>query len=130
MNAVPEMTANNPQFKSFLLSSGTALLTLLLASCQSTSPGSMGRNNSDLDEWGNRPGPHGFGTVIVDAGHGGKDSGARSRRTGLTEKTLTLDVAQRLRSELGGSFHVVMSRDSDTFVDLDDRVRLANRYGN
>jgi N-acetylmuramoyl-L-alanine amidase len=68
--------------------------------------------------------------VIVDAGHGGKDSGARSRRTGLTEKTLTLDTAQRLRSELGRSFRVVMSRDSDVFVELDDRVRLANRYGN
>ena len=67
--------------------------------------------------------------VVVDAGHGGKDSGAQSRRTGLTEKALTLDTARRLRSELGSSFHVVMTRDSDTFVDLDDRVRMADRYG-
>jgi N-acetylmuramoyl-L-alanine amidase len=82
-----------------------------------------------LDEWGNRPGPRGFATIIIDAGHGGKDSGARSRRTGLTEKVLTLDTARRLRRELGGSFRVVMTRDSDTFVDLDDRVRMANRSG-
>jgi N-acetylmuramoyl-L-alanine amidase len=124
------MTAIKPQCSSFLLSGGVALLTLLLASCKSTSPGSMGRSNSGLDEWGNRPGPRGFGTVVVDAGHGGKDSGARSRRTGLTEKTLTLDLAKRLRSELSGSFRVVMVRDSDVFVDLDDRVRLASRKGN
>jgi N-acetylmuramoyl-L-alanine amidase len=48
----------------------------------------------------------------------------------LVEKTLTLDLAKRLRSELSGSFRVVMVRDSDVFVDLDDRVRLASRKGN
>jgi N-acetylmuramoyl-L-alanine amidase len=46
------------------------------------------------------------------------------------EKTLTLDLAKRLRNELSGSFRVVMVRDSDVFVDLDDRVRLASRKGN
>jgi len=120
-----------------------AALALCLSSCETpeTYPAPSGGGSSGgggffggsssagLDEWGNRPGPRGFSTVIVDAGHGGKDSGARSRRTGLTEKTLTLDTAKRLRSELGGSFRVVMSRDSDVFVDLDDRVRLANRSG-
>src|SRR5204863_8354595 len=102
------LTASKPQPTSFLLSGGAALLTVLLASCQSTSPDSRGRSSAGLDEWGNRPGPRGFGTVVVDAGHGGKDSGASSRRTGLVEKTLTLDLAKRLRSELSGSFRVVM----------------------
>ena len=101
--------------------------TTILSSCQTstseTSTGGSGR----LDEWGNRPGPRGFSTVIIDAGHGGKDSGAKSRRTGLTEKTLTLDMARRVRSELGG-FRLVMTRDSDLFVDLDERVAIANRY--
>ena len=60
----------------------------------------------------------------------GRIPAQRSRRTGLTEKALTLDMAQRLRSELSGGFRVVMTRDSDKFVDLDDRVRLANRYPN
>lgn len=126
------MTTRQPDRRSFLLlSSGMALLTLtlLLASCSSTSPGSRGPSSSRLDQWGNRAGPHGFGTVVVDAGHGGRDSGAVSRRTGLVEKTLTLDLARRLRSELGGSFRVVMVRDSDVFVDLDDRVRIANKKG-
>jgi len=110
-----------------------SLAAACLTSCES--PGEFFNNptgsggSHGLDEWGNRPGPRGFSTVVVDAGHGGKDSGARSRRTGLTEKTLTLDTAQRLRSELSGSFHVVMTRGSDTFEDLDDRVRMANRYG-
>jgi N-acetylmuramoyl-L-alanine amidase len=111
---------------------------LLLTSCESpsefltnpsNSSSSFGGSSSGLDEWGNRPGPRGFRTVVVDAGHGGMDSGARSRRTGLTEKTLTLDTAQRLARQLSGSFHVVMSRDSDVFVGLDDRVDIANRHG-
>lgn len=77
--------------------------------------------------YGDKPGPIGFRTVIIDAGHGGKDSGARAR--GLTEKTLTLDLAERLKRELDGDFRVVMTRTSDRFVDLDDRVRRANGHG-
>jgi len=102
----------------------------LLSSCEVPPQGFIGGWHPGLSEWGNRPGPRGFSTVIVDAGHGGRDPGARSRRTGLTEKTLTLDVANRLRNELSGGFRVVMMRKSDTFVDLDDRVRLANRHPN
>lgn len=127
------MTTSKSHRRYFLRSSGLALLasfSLLLASCGSTSSGSRGRSSGGLDEWGNRAGPRGFGTVVVDAGHGGKDSGAVSRRAGLVEKTLTLDLARRLQSELRGSFRVVMVRDSDVFVDLDDRVRIANRKGN
>jgi N-acetylmuramoyl-L-alanine amidase len=99
----------------------------LLTNCETPPQGGVGRTSSGLNEYGNRPGPRGFSTVIVDAGHGGKDSGASSRRTGLTEKMLTLDMANRLRGELRG-FRVVMTRNTDAFVDLDDRVRLANRY--
>lgn len=76
--------------------------------------------------WGHRPGPRGFKTVIIDAGHGGHDSGALGR--GVREKDVALDTARRLRSKLQGSFNVVMVRDSDRFVDLDKRVSLANRY--
>ncbi|WP_081887741.1 N-acetylmuramoyl-L-alanine amidase [Verrucomicrobium sp. BvORR034] len=76
--------------------------------------------------YGNKPGPKGFSTVVLDAGHGGKDSGARAR--GQMEKSLTLDIAQRVKKELAGDFRVVMIRDGDQFVDLDDRVRKANRY--
>lgn len=96
------------------------LSSILLASC--AAPG--GR-----DSWGHRPGPKGFKTVIIDAGHGGKDSGATSRHTGQREKDLTLDMAKRLRAELGGEFRTILMRSGDTFVDLDDRVIRANRQG-
>ncbi len=95
------------------------LCFLLLASC--AAPG--GR-----DHWGHRPGPKGFKTVIIDAGHGGTDPGAVSRHTGQREKDLTLDMARRIRGELGG-FRTILMRSDDTFIDLDERVRHANRHG-
>ena len=86
-----------------------------------------------MPEWGeaktNRPGVRGFRTVVIDAGHGGQDSGARSGITGDMEKTLTLDTARRLQAALGGQFRVVMMRDNDTFIDLDERVVRATRAG-
>ncbi len=96
-----------------------------LASCAAPST----RYSSGRDVWGHRPGPKGFKTVIIDAGHGGKDSGATSPHTGQREKDLTLDMAQRLRSELGGGFKTILMRSDDTFVDLDDRVIRANHFG-
>lgn len=87
------------------------------------------RSSSGHDVWGHRPGPKGFTTVVIDAGHGGNDTGASSKATGQLEKDLTLDMAKRLRSELAGSFKVILMRDDDTFVDLDERVVRANRYG-
>lgn len=97
----------------------------LLACC--AAPGT--RSSIGRDVWGHRPGPKGFQTVIIDAGHGGKDAGATSRHTCQHEKDLTLDMAKRLRAELGGDFRTVLMRGDDTFVDLDERVIRANRFG-
>src|SRR6266568_5365897 len=67
-----------------------------------------------------------FTTVVVDAGHGGKDSGAY-RRSGPPEKVVTLDVAQRLERKLRESqLKTVMTRSSDTFIPLDQRVNIEN----
>ena len=96
----------------------------LLSNCTSYSSG--GRNTKDY--WGDGAGPQGFGTVIIDAGHGGKDSGARSRSTGALEKNLALNVAKALRSELSGSFRVVMMRDDDSFIELGQRAARASKY--
>ncbi len=87
-----------------------------------------GSSSGGLDQWGNRSGPQGFRTVIIDAGHGGKDSGAVSPHTGQREKDANLDIAKRLQAELSGSFRTVMMRSDDRFVELDDRVAFANRY--
>src|SRR5947208_5844014 len=71
-----------------------------------------------------------FKTVVVDAGHGGKDSGAY-RRYGPPEKQVTLDVAQRLNRKLRESqLRTVMTRNSDVFIPLDERVAIGNRTAN
>ena len=70
-----------------------------------------------------------FDTVVVDAGHGGKDAGAR--RYGPAEKVVALDVAQRLNRKLRESkFRTVMTRNSDVFVELDRRVAIGNKQDN
>src|ERR1043166_1880297 len=71
-----------------------------------------------------------FSTVVVDAGHGGKDSGA-FRRYGPPEKMVTLDVAQRLDRKLRESqVKTVMTRNSDVFIPLNDRVATENKEKN
>ena len=68
-----------------------------------------------------------FITVILDAGHGGRDGGAAWH--GLVEKRLCLDVAQRVERILKArGVRVVMTRRTDAFVELDARTRMANRY--
>jgi len=68
-------------------------------------------------------------TVIVDAGHGGKDPGAVNR-WGLQEKEVTLAVALRLRDYLKEhtTYRVVMTREDDSYPTLPERAQLANRY--
>lgn len=67
-----------------------------------------------------------FDTVVIDAGHGGEDEGARGVR-GLEEKTLVLDVARRLAQRLRTEgLSVVLTRNEDTFVPLELRTSLAN----
>ena len=110
---------------SFLKISLSFPLTVLFVSCATTPLGSW----SGRDVYGHRPGPKNFKTVIIDAGHGGKDSGAVSRATGQQEKDLALDTAKRLANDLRRDFRVVMMRSDDSFVDLDERVRRANRFG-
>ncbi len=71
-----------------------------------------------------------FNTVVVDAGHGGKDSGAY-RRYGPPEKMVALDVAQRLNRKLRESqLKTVMTRSSDIFIPLNDRVAIENGQKN
>jgi N-acetylmuramoyl-L-alanine amidase len=67
-----------------------------------------------------------FDTVVLDAGHGGEDEGARGAR-GTLEKDLVLDVSRRLAGRLRRrGLSVVMTRDRDVFVPLEQRTALAN----
>jgi N-acetylmuramoyl-L-alanine amidase len=101
-----------------------ALALIILSSCRAPS-GGPGRRSA----YGDRPGPRGFTTVVLDAGHGGKDSGTRGRGAFSPEKTLALDLARRVESQLRGAFKTVLTRRADVFIPLDDRVRLADRAG-
>lgn len=68
-------------------------------------------------------------TIVLDPGHGGKDPGAIGR-DGLTEKEVVLDVALRLRDLLRERLgkQVMMTRDKDEFIELDDRAKFANGH--
>ncbi len=64
--------------------------------------------------------------IVLDPGHGGIDPGARTP-TGVFEKEIVLAFTERLkkRLEAGGRYRVVMTRSTDVFVPLGERVRLA-----
>src|SRR5256885_8990150 len=90
----------------------------LLAAC-ATAPKTAVKNTSKT-----------FTTVVVDAGHGGKDNGAY-RRYGGAEKIATLDVAKRLDRKLRESqLKTVLTRSSDVFIPLDERVAVENSQKN
>lgn len=66
-------------------------------------------------------------TVVVDAGHGGKDPGAIGRRSRLKEKNMTLSIAKKLGSILERSgLRVIYTRSNDTFIPLPKRTSIAN----
>ena len=80
------------------------------------------------DDWpgvGGSPFTNPLPTVVIDAGHGGKDEGCKSH--GVLEKTLTLDVARRVESALHKlGYPTIMTRTDDRFVPLADRAAIAN----
>ena len=70
-----------------------------------------------------------FRTVVIDPGHGGHDKGGQ---WGLVyEKHLALDTSARLEKELKKrGFRTVMTRRSDYFISLPERVRITKKYSN
>lgn len=69
------------------------------------------------------------GIVVIDAGHGGKDTGALSKSNGYEEKRLTLATALQVRAfleEMG--YETLLTREQDTFVSLSHRAEFANTH--
>jgi N-acetylmuramoyl-L-alanine amidase len=69
-------------------------------------------------------------TIVLDPGHGGNDYGAR--QFGLSESELTLDLAQRVRTILASRMpdvRVLLTREQDVFVSLEQRAAMANAVG-
>lgn len=67
--------------------------------------------------------------VVIDAGHGGHDPGAISPHGGSREKDVTLAIAKATRDELlkSGRVRVALTRDSDSFIVLQDRFEVARK---
>jgi len=69
-------------------------------------------------------------TIIIDAGHGGKDSGARGLLNGsyVYEKRYVLEYALALDAALkAAGFNTILTRNNDTFVELSDRAKIGNQ---
>jgi N-acetylmuramoyl-L-alanine amidase len=70
----------------------------------------------------------GIQTVVIDPGHGGQDPGCISKK-GQKEKDIVLDVALELRNLLiaGKKLNVILTRESDIFIPLENRTVIANQ---
>ena len=69
-------------------------------------------------------------TIVIDAGHGGKDPGAVSQDKKTYEKTLTLDIAKTLADKIRAAYpdvKVILTRSDDRYVTLNDRADIANK---
>lgn len=67
----------------------------------------------------------GVPVIVVDAGHGGEDEGCA--RAGVCEKDINLAIARLVRDRLNGlGYQVIMTREDDTYIAKEDRVKLAN----
>ena len=64
--------------------------------------------------------------VVIDPGHGGVDNGTRSGEEMEKNLVLAFGLALRDRLEKSGKYRVVMTRNDDTFIPLDDRVKVAH----
>lgn len=68
-------------------------------------------------------------TIVIDAGHGGHDPGARGVQGFEKDVNLAAALALKDRLERSGRYKVVLTRDSDVYIALADRVRIAQRAG-
>ena len=71
----------------------------------------------------------GVKVIVVDAGHGGHDPGARSLVRNEKDITLAAALDLKARLERMGRYKVVLTRDSDVFIPLETRVRIARQAG-
>jgi len=64
-------------------------------------------------------------TIVIDPGHGGRDTGARGPE-GTFEKTVTLALARMIASELENNYRVVLTRTGDYLLNITERTSMAN----
>ena len=85
----------------------------------------VAKNSTSSKARANRKTP----VVVLDAGHGGKDYGAKGSH-GLFEKELNLRISKLVQKILLNRYHykVIMTRKDDTFIELKDRGKIANKH--
>jgi N-acetylmuramoyl-L-alanine amidase len=112
--------------------SGTLLLLIILSGYQNISAQQIKRKHRTATEAaaGVPSAPvFKFRTIVIDAGHGGKDPGAHGAIS--KEKNVTLAIAKKLRTALNEqlpSLNVVMTRTTDNFVELHRRDEIAAEH--
>lgn len=95
------------------------LCCLLLVACQRKTVQEEWQPVTPIEE---RP------LIIIDAGHGGADKGAVNRKQHVYEKKLCFSTAAFLKERLEKlGYKTLLIRPKDTFVELDERVKIANR---
>jgi N-acetylmuramoyl-L-alanine amidase len=99
--------SNRPEFKP-AVSESTAAIAPQAAPSQPSAP------------------PDARPVVVIDPGHGGVDNGTRSGEEMEKNLVLAFGLALRDRLEKSGKYRVVMTRSDDTFIPLDDRVKVAH----
>ena len=89
------------------------------------------KKNSNLDPQIYGPKDSNLPLVVIDAGHGGHDTGEISPYSGLREKSVNLAIAKRIRDRLAttGSIRVALTRENDKFLVLKDRFGIARKLG-
>jgi len=69
-----------------------------------------------------------YKTIVIDPGHGGKDSGAIGHKK-TKEKVLVFKIAKKLKKELSNrGYIVILTREKDKFITLKGRTKIANSY--
>ena len=113
-----------------LLAAPRGEVATMLASDVSVRRAEVPRPHAEVDTRPEEPAaaPADGWTIVLDAGHGGRDAGAIGPH-GVREKEVTLEVVRRLANRLGSvpGLRVVLTRDDDQFVALGERTRIANR---
>ncbi len=88
-----------------------------------------GMTNSDFRSTSDVSQGEELGTIVIDPGHGGLETGAEGR-FGTQEKTVTLEIALKLKTiiERNLPFRVQLTREEDVDVSLERRAAIANNY--
>jgi len=84
---------------------------------------------ANLQLFGPPKSPHVRKIVVIDPGHGGKDSGAVGAVSFEKNVTLATALALKAKLEQTGRYQVVMTRSTDVFIPLEDRVQVARNAG-